>query len=49
MSREVPVLAGLAAATLVLSMAAPGLAQGLSARLVRMLGAMNATPEAALH
>jgi len=49
MSRELCVLAGLAAATLVLAMAGPGLARVLSTRLVRMLGAMNATPDMALQ
>lgn len=49
MSRELCVLAGLAAATLVLGMAGPVLARALSARLVRMLGAMDSTPDAALR
>jgi len=49
MSRELCVLAGLGAATLVLSMAGPGLAQILSVRLVRMLSAMNDAPDAALR
>lgn len=49
LSRELSVLAGLGAATLVLAMAGPGLARDLSARLVRMLSSMDATPEAALH
>lgn len=49
LSRELSVLAGLGTATLVLAMAGPGLARDLSARLVRMLGAMNATPDAALR
>ena len=48
-SRELPVLAGLAAATLVLAMAGPGLARDLSTRLVRMLGATAAAPGAALQ
>ncbi len=48
LSRELPVLAGLGAATLVLAMAGPGLTRGLSTRLVRML-AMDAAPEAALR
>jgi flagellar biosynthetic protein FlhB len=47
LSRELPVLAGLGAATLVLAMAGPGLTRGLSTRLVRML-AMDAAPGAAL-
>ena len=47
MSRELPVLAGLGAATLVLAMAGPGLTRGLSTRLVRML-AMDAAPGVAL-
>ncbi len=49
LSRELSVLAGLGAATLILAMAGPGLARDLSARLVRMLGAMSATPDAALR
>lgn len=49
LSRELPVLAGLGAATLVLAMAGPGLARDLSARLVGMLGSMSATPDAALR
>jgi len=49
LSRELSILAGLAAATLILAMAGPGLARDLSARLTRMLGAMNATPDAALR
>ena len=49
MSRELSVLAGLGAATLVLAMAGPGLARSLSIRLTAMLGAMNSTPDAALH
>jgi len=47
LSRELPVLAGLGAATLVLAMAGPGLTRDLSTRLVRML-AMDAAPGAAL-
>jgi flagellar biosynthetic protein FlhB len=49
MSRELCVLAGLGAATLVLAMAGPGIAHSLSARLTYMLGAMDSTPGAALH
>ncbi len=49
MSRELCVLAGLGAATLVLAMAGPGIARSLSVRLTNMLGAMNSTPGAALH
>jgi flagellar biosynthetic protein FlhB len=49
MSRELCVLAGLAAATLVLGMAGPVLARALSARLVSMLSAMDSTPDAALR
>lgn len=49
MSRELCVLAGLGAATLVLAMAGPGIARSLSVRLTHMLGAMNSTPGAALH
>lgn len=49
MSRELCVLAGLGAATLVLAMAGPGIARSLSTRLSFMLGAMNSTPGAALH
>lgn len=49
MSRELCVLAGLGAATLVLAMAGPGLARSLSMRLTRMLGAMDSTPDAALR
>ena len=49
MSRELCVLAGLAAATLVLAMAGPGLARALSMRLTHMLGALDSTPDAALH
>lgn len=49
MSRELCVLAGLGAATLVLAMAGPGIARSLSVRLTFMLGAMDSTPGAALH
>ncbi len=49
MSRELCVLAGLGAATLVLAMAGPGIARSLSMRLTSMLGAMDSTPGAALH
>ena len=48
MSRELPILAGLGAATLVLVMAGPGLTHSLSTRLVHML-AMDAAPGAALQ
>lgn len=48
-SREVPALAGLGAATLVFAMAGPALAHTLSARLARMLGATGAAPGAALR
>ena len=48
LSRELPVLAGLAAATMVLAMAGPGLTRGLSTRLVRMM-AMDAAPGTALE
>ena len=48
MSRELPILAGLGAATLVLVMAGPGLTRSLSTRLVHML-AMDAAPGAALQ
>jgi flagellar biosynthetic protein FlhB len=49
MSRELCVLAGLGAATLVLAMAGPGIVRSLSVRLTSMLGAMDSTPGAALH
>jgi len=49
LSRELSVLAGLGAATLLLAMAGPGLVHDLSGRLLRMLGSMNATPDAALR
>ena len=49
MSRELCVLAGLGAATLVLAMAGPGLARSLTVRLTHMLGAMDSTPDAALR
>ncbi len=48
MSRELPILAGLGVATLVLVMAGPGLTRSLSAKLVHML-AMDAAPGAALQ
>ena len=48
LSRELPILAGLGAATLVLAMAGPGLTRDLSTRLVRMM-AMDAAPGAALQ
>ena len=49
MSRELCVVAGLGAATLVLAMIGPGLARALSTRLTRMLGVMDSTPDAALR
>ncbi len=49
MSRELCILAGLGAATLVLAMIGPGLAYSLSKRLTRMLSAMNSAPDAALR
>ena len=48
-SRELPMLATLAAGTLIIAMAGPALSQGLSTRLARMLGALDATPGAALQ
>lgn len=49
LSRELVVLAGLGSATLLLSMAGPGLAHGLSVRLTQMLSGLNAAPDAALR
>lgn len=49
LSRELVTLAGLGTATLVVAMAGPWLARGLSTRLTGMLGRMDATPGKALQ